>query len=217
MKRERVFDVVKRTGVVAVIRADSAEECEKLAAACIKGGIKAIEITMTVPGAEDIIKSASKKYGKNDDVLIGAGTVLDPETARICIMAGARFIVSPMLNIDTIKLCNRYAVAVIPGVMTVTEAVRAMEYGCSVLKLFPGNAYGPSIIKSFMGPLPQAEFMPTGGVSIENAGTWIKAGAVAVGTGSDLTKCCGDFDAVTKKAALFIKAVEEARFAAPDL
>lgn len=211
MNREKAFDVILKSGVIAVIRANSADECEKLITASVKGGIKAIEITMTVPGASDIIKNISKKYGDNDDVLIGAGTVLDPETARICIMAGAQFIVSPMLNIETIKLCNRYAVAVVPGIMTVTEAVKAMEYGCSVLKLFPGNAYGPSIIKSFRGPLPQANFIPTGGVSSGNAGEWIKAGAIAVGTGSDLTKCDGDYSIVTKNAEMFINAVSNAR------
>ena len=211
MNREKAMNIIIETGVIAVIRANSADEGEKLIDAAIKGGIKAIEITMTVPGAANIIKRLSEKYSENDNALIGAGTVLDPETARICIMAGAQFIISPMLNVETLKLCNRYAVAAVPGIMTVTEAVTAMEYGCSVLKLFPGNAYGPSIIKSFHGPLPQANFIPTGGISIENVGAWIEAGAVAVGSGSDLTKCGGDYSIVTKNAAKFIEAVAKAR------
>ncbi len=211
MNREKAIQIILDSGVIAVIRANSAEEGEKFISAAIAGGIKAIEITMTVPGAIDIIKSLSAKYAQNDDVLIGAGTVLDPETARACILAGSEFIVSPALNVDMIKLCNRYAVAVVPGIMTVTEAIKAMEYGCSIVKLFPGNAYGPSIIKSFKGPLPQINIVPTGGVSIENAGEWIKAGAVAVGSGSDLTKCGGDYSIVTKNAAKFVDAVHAAR------
>jgi len=211
MDRAVVFSKIKKVGVVAVIRAGSAAEAGKLIDAAVAGGIGAIEITMTVPGAVDIIKEMAAKYADNDDVLIGAGTVLDPETARICILAGAQFIVSPSLNVETIKLCNRYAIAVVPGVMTVTEAVTALEYGCQIIKLFPGNAYGPSIIKAFKGPLPQADFMPTGGVSIDNAGEWIKAGAVAVGSGSDLTKCGGDYSIVTEKAARFVEAVAKAR------
>jgi 2-dehydro-3-deoxyphosphogluconate aldolase/(4S)-4-hydroxy-2-oxoglutarate aldolase len=201
------MDSITAASVVAVLRADSAAACERYAEAAVRGGIKAIEITMTVPGALGVIERLSAKYS-GTDVAVGAGTVLDPETARLCILSGAQFIVSPALNVETIKLCNRYAVAVIPGVMTVTEAVTAMEYGCSILKLFPGNAYGPSILKAFHGPLPQAGFIPTGGVSLENAADWVRAGAVAIGTGSDLT---GDETHIAEKAAQFLKTVAEAR------
>lgn len=210
MNRVKAMEIITTTGVIAVLRASGAGACNMMAEAAAAGGIKAIEITMTVPGAIGIIESLSKKYRDDSGVVIGAGTVLDPETARLCILAGAQFIVSPALNTETIKLCNRYAVAIIPGIMTVTEAITAMEFGCAVLKLFPGNAYGPSVIKSFNSPLPQAGFIPTGGVSLDNAKEWIRAGAVAIGTGSDLTSG-SDPDVVTKKAALFMEAVSKAR------
>lgn len=212
MKRLETIRQITDSGVVAVIRAESKEEGIKIVDAVKKGGIKALEITMTVPAAVDIIKELSEAY-KNEDVIIGAGTVLDPETARLCILAGAKYIVSPSLNIETIKLCNRYRVPIMPGVMTVKEALEALEYGAEVLKVFPGNAFGPSIISAFRGPLPQGNFMPTGGVSLENAKDWIKAGAVAIGTGGDLTKGAktGDYELVTETARKFVEAVKAAR------
>lgn len=215
MGKYEVLQSVKQSKLVAVIRAESKEQGIKIIEAVAKGGIKSIEITMTVPGAADIIKELSQKY-KDSDLIIGAGTVLDPETARICILAGARYIVSPSLNVDTMLLCNRYGIPVIPGIMTVTEAVKALEYGAQIIKIFPGNAYGPSIISAFKGPLPQGEFMPTGGVSIANAGEWIKAGAVAVGTGSELTKGAKtrNYDLVEKAAADFVAAVKNAEIKA---
>ncbi len=212
MKRLETIRQITDSGVVAVIRAESKDEGIKIVDAVKKGGIKALEITMTVPGAVDIIKELSETY-RNEDVIIGAGTVLDPETARLCILAGAKYIVSPSLNIETIKLCNRYRVPIMPGVMTVKEAVEALEYGAEILKVFPGNAFGPSIISSFRGPLPQGNFMPTGGVSLENAKDWIKAGAVAIGTGGDLTKGAktGNYELVTETARKFVEAVKAAR------
>ncbi|GAA0753300.1 bifunctional 4-hydroxy-2-oxoglutarate aldolase/2-dehydro-3-deoxy-phosphogluconate aldolase [Clostridium sartagoforme] len=212
MKRSEIIKNIVDIGVVAVIRAESKEEAIKIIEAVKRGGIKSIEITMTVPGAIDIINELSETY-RGEDVLIGAGTVLDPETARACILAGAEFVVSPCLSIDTIKMCNRYGVAVIPGVMTVTEIVQALEYGVEILKVFPGNAYGPSIISSFKAPIPQADFMPTGGVNLDNVDKWIKAGAIAVGTGSDLTKGAktGNYEEITKVAVAFVEKVREAR------
>lgn len=212
MKRLQTIRNISDYGIVAVIRATSKEDGIKIVDAVKKGGIKALEITMTVPGAVDIIKELSQIY-KDEDVLIGAGTVLDPETARICILAGAKYIVSPSLNIDTVKLCNRYRVPIMPGVMTVKEAIEALELGVEIIKIFPGNAFGPSIIKAFKGPLPQANFMPTGGVSLDNVKDWIKAGAVAVGTGGDLTKGAknGNYELVTQTAAKFVEAVRLAR------
>jgi 2-dehydro-3-deoxyphosphogluconate aldolase / (4S)-4-hydroxy-2-oxoglutarate aldolase len=212
MKRLETIKKIAEGGVVAVIRAESKEQGIKIVDAVKKGGIKALEITMTVPGAIDIIKELSEVY-KNEDVIIGAGTVLDSETARACILAGAKYIVSPCLNAEVVKLCNRYRVPVMPGVMTVKEAVEALELGAEILKVFPGNAFGPSIISSFKGPLPQANFMPTGGVSLDNIKDWIKAGAVAVGTGSDLTKGAktGDYDLITETAAQFVAEVKKAR------
>ena len=212
MKRLETIRKIAECGVVAVIRAESKEQGIKIIDAVKKGGIKALEITMTVPGAVELIKELTEIY-KNEDVVIGAGTVLDPETARACILAGATYIVSPSLNPETVKLCNRYRVPVMPGVMTVKEAIEALELGAEIIKIFPGNAYGPSIISSFKGPLPQANFMPTGGVSLDNIKDWIKAGAVAVGTGGDLTKGAktGDYALVTETAAKFVAEVAKAR------
>ncbi|MGH4138691.1 bifunctional 4-hydroxy-2-oxoglutarate aldolase/2-dehydro-3-deoxy-phosphogluconate aldolase [Clostridium sp.] len=213
MKRLEMIKKISDAGLVAVIRANSKEEGVKIVEAVKKGGIKALEITMTVPGAVDIIKELTEIYKDDEDMLIGAGTVLDPETARACILAGAKYIVSPSLNVETVKLCNRYRIAVMPGVMTVKEAVEALELGVEIIKVFPGNVFGPAIISSFKGPLPQANFMPTGGVSLANVKDWIKAGAVAVGTGGDLTKGAktGDYELVTETAAKFVEAVKTAR------
>lgn len=213
MKRIEMIKKISEAGLVAVIRATSKEEGIKIVEAVKKGGIKALEITMTVPGAIDIISELCEIYKDDEEMLIGAGTVLDPETARACILAGAKYIVSPSLNHETVKLCNRYRIAVMPGIMTVKEAVEALELGVEIIKVFPGNAFGPSIISSFKGPLPQANFMPTGGVSLDNVKDWIKAGAVAVGTGGDLTKGAkdGNYELVTETAAKFVEAVRQAR------
>ena len=210
MDKLDIIAKLKQEKVVAVVRAESKEQGEKIIDSIVKGGINFIEITMTVPGAVDIIKELSEKYKSNPDVIIGAGTVLDPETARMVILAGAKYVVSPSLNPETVKMCNRYRVPVMPGVMTVKEAVEALELGVDILKVFPGNAFGPSIIKAFKGPLPQACFMPTGGVSVENAHEWIKNGAVAIGTGSNLTAGAktGDYESITKIATDFVNAVK---------
>lgn len=212
MQRIETILRIIEDGVVAVIRAESKEEGVKIVSAVKDGGIKTLEVTMTVPGAVDIIKEISDVY-KNDDVIIGAGTVLDPETARICLLAGAKYIVSPSLNIDTIKLCNRYRVPVMPGAMTITEALYAMEYGAEIIKVFPGGVFGPSVISAYKGPIPQGNFMPTGGVVLGNIKDWIKAGAVAIGAGSDLTKGAkrGDFKIVTETARKYIEEVKKAR------
>jgi len=213
MNKEQVITKLKEEGIVAVVRAESQEQGEKIIDAIVKGGINFIEITLTVPGAVDIIKVLAKKYASNPDVVIGAGTVLDPESARAVILAGAAYVVSPHLNPETVKLCNRYRVPVMPGIMTVKEAVEGLELGVDVLKVFPGNAFGPDIISSFKGPLPQANFMPTGGVAIDNVHTWMAKGAIAVGTGSNLTAGAktGDYDAITKTAAEFVAAVRKAQ------
>ena len=142
-------------------------------------------------------------------MLIGAGTVLDSETARACILAGAQYIVGPSFNKDCARLCNRYAVPYIPGVMTPQEAVKALEYGAEILKLFPAELFGPKIISAFKGPLPQGNYMPTGGITIENAADWIAAGASILGIGGALTKGAktGDFESVTRTAVLFMNAI----------
>lgn len=208
MNKEQVITRIKECGLVAVVRASSKEQGINIAEACIAGGVAAIELTFTVPNADKIIDSLASKYSKGE-IIIGAGTVLDPETARIAILNGAQYIVSPAVNIDTIKLCNRYRIPIMPGIMTPTEALTALEYGVDILKVFPGGLFGPSVIKDFKGPLPQADFMPTGGVTVDNVGEWIKAGAVAVGAGSSLT--AGGYDTVVANAKSFLQAIKEAR------
>ena len=213
MKKEQVILKMKQECLVAVVRAESKEQGEKIIDAIIAGGINFIEITMTVPGAIDIIKAMCEKYQDNEKVVIGAGTVLDPETARAVILAGANFVVSPGLDVETIKLCNRYRVPMIPGVLTPTEAITALTAGCDIIKVFPGNLVGPSAINSLKGPLPQGEFMPSGGVDVPNVADWLSAGACAVGTGSSLTKGAktGDYAAITAKAKEFVDAVAAVR------
>lgn len=201
MKKSEVLSKVYSEGVVAVVRGNSVKQATDTAEACVKGGIKIIEVTFTVPRADDIIKVLSDKY-QGSEVVIGAGTVLDDVTARIAILAGAEFVVSPSLNIETIKLCNRYGVLVMAGISTPTEAVTALEYGVEILKLFPGDVHKPSGLKALKAPLPYANIMPTGGVSVENAEEWFKAGACAVGAGGNVTKgaATGDYKAVETAA-----------------
>lgn len=211
MEKYRIYETIEKLGVVAVIRGDSLDTAVKTVDACYKGGIKIIEVTFTVPGADSLIKSLTEKY-KGSDMVIGAGTVLDPETARIAILAGAKFVVSPSLNIETVKMCNRYGIPVMTGVMTPTEAQTAMEYGVDVLKLFPGDIAKPAGLKALKGPFPHANIMPTGGVSAENVEEWFKAGAFAVGAGSFLTKDAktGDYDKVTAVCKAFVDKVQSA-------
>lgn len=215
MRKEQVLSRMREECLIAVIRAKNHEQGEKIVEAVIEGGIHFIEITMTMDEGNPIafLSAMAEKYRQDDRIVLGAGTVLDPETARAAILAGANYVVSPGLNLDTIKLCNRYRVPMLPGVMTPTEAITALEAGCDVIKLFPGNILGPAAISSFKGPLPQGEFMPSGGVDVDNVDKWIKAGAYAVGTGSSLTKGAktGDFAAVTAKAKEFVEAVTAAR------
>ncbi|MBF1010194.1 MAG: bifunctional 2-keto-4-hydroxyglutarate aldolase/2-keto-3-deoxy-6-phosphogluconate aldolase [Lachnoanaerobaculum sp.] len=215
MRKEQVLTRMKEDCLVAVVRAKNKEQGEKVIDAIIAGGINFIEITMTMDEGNPVefIQFMADKYRNNDKVVIGAGTVLDPETARAVILAGANYVVSPGLNVETIKLCNRYRIPMLPGVMSPTEAITALEAGCDIIKVFPGNVVGPGAISSFKGPLPQGDFMPSGGVDVDNVDKWIKAGACAVGTGSSLTKGAktGDFAAVTAKAREFVEAVAAAR------
>jgi 2-dehydro-3-deoxyphosphogluconate aldolase/(4S)-4-hydroxy-2-oxoglutarate aldolase len=208
------YDIIKKLtdcGVVAVVRAESADQAIKIAKACAAGGIVGIEITFTVPGAVDIIKALSAEVG--NDIVIGAGTVLDPETARAAILAGAKYVVSPCLDVDTVRLCNTYDVPCMPGAMTLKEAVDGMRAGADIIKIFPGGLYGPRIIKEFKGPMPQMKMMPTGGVSVDNVGEWIKAGAVAVGVGGALTAGAktGDYASITSIGKQLVAAVKKAR------
>ena len=212
MEKSKVLSALEECGVIAVIRAENDEKAQKIIDACVQGGIRGIEVTYTVPGATQIISNLAKKYA-NTQVIIGAGTVLDGETARQAILAGANFVVSPYLNTDMVKTCNRYQVAVMAGAMTVKEAAECMEAGADIVKIFPGNLFGPKVIKSFLGPLPQLKMMPTGGVHKDNCAEWIKAGACAVGAGSDLTAGAktGDYESITRIAKEMIAAVKAAR------
>lgn len=202
--KEEVLQAIKGDGMVAVVRGETSEKAMEIVEKCIEGGIRAIELTFTVPYAHRVIEDISRKYG--EQIVLGAGTVLDSETARIALLSGAEFIVSPHFNPEVTRLCNRYRKASMAGILTITEAVAAMEAGVDVLKLFPGDLFGPAFIKDIRGPLPYAQIMPTGGVSADNAGEWIKAGAVAVGAGSSLMK--GD---VKANAAKFMENIRLAR------
>jgi len=201
-------------GVIPVIRARSAGEALKVVEAIRKGGINTIEITMTVPGAIGVMESLAKEAG--DEILLGAGSVLDPETARASILAGAEFIVGPCLNPELVRLCKRYSKIVIPGAMTPTEIVSAWEMGADVVKVFPaGQLGGPSYIKAVKAPLPQILLNPTGGVNLDNAGQFIKAGASVISVGSALVDkkavAQGNFEVITRKAEQFVEEVRKAR------
>jgi len=212
LEKEKVITKICDGGLVAVIRAETSEQSKKITEACIAGGVTAIELTFTVPGAHEIISELAKLYSP-EEILLGAGTVLDPETARIAILSGAQYVVSPCLNINTVKLCNRYRVPIMPGAMTIKEVVEGMEAGADIIKIFPGELFGPTFVKAIRGPLPQARIMPTGGVSVDNVGEWIKAGCVAVGVGGNITAGVktGDYQSITDKAKQFVEAIRLAR------
>ncbi|MCE5188780.1 MAG: bifunctional 2-keto-4-hydroxyglutarate aldolase/2-keto-3-deoxy-6-phosphogluconate aldolase [Eubacteriales bacterium] len=212
MLKQEVLKRLTDCGVVAVVRAENEEQAVKIVEACVAGGITGIEITFTVPGAANIIHMLTEKY-RSSDVMVGAGTVLDPETANAAILAGAQFVVSPCLNVEMVKFCLRYQIACIAGAMTVKETLECMEAGADIVKIFPGNLFGPAIIKAIHGPLPQARMMPTGGVSVETTGDWIRSGAVAVGAGSDLTRGAktGDYASITEIGKQLVEEVRKAR------
>jgi 2-dehydro-3-deoxyphosphogluconate aldolase / (4S)-4-hydroxy-2-oxoglutarate aldolase len=214
MDREQIIKQIEDIGIVPVVRAASADEAMRAIDAIKEGGISVLEITMTVPGAINVIEDVVKRYGS--DVMVGAGTVLDPETARACVLAGAQFIVSPALNVDTIGICRRYGVPVIPGALTPTEVITAWTAGADFVKVFPaGSVGGASYIKNLLGPLPQVKIIPTGGVSLKTAADFIKAGARALGVGTDLVDVkairAGEAHVVTERARQFIEIVREAR------
>lgn len=213
MKKINVLTKIAECGVVAVVRADSKEEAVNISEACVKGGIQGIEVTFTVKGADEVIKELTSVYENHNNVIIGAGTVLDAATARIAILSGAQFVVSPAFDEDTAKLCNLYQVPYMPGCMTITEMKRALEAGVDIVKLFPGNAFGPEFVKAVKAPLPQVNIMPTGGVDLDNVEQWIKNGSVAVGVGGNLVAPAktGEFDLITEYAKQYIHKVQAAR------
>jgi 2-dehydro-3-deoxyphosphogluconate aldolase / (4S)-4-hydroxy-2-oxoglutarate aldolase len=184
MEKAAVLKELREIGLVPVLRAESVEQAMALADAIAAGGVTVLEVTMTVPGAIQVMRRLAEQ---RPDILIGAGTVLDPETARMCILEGAQFVVSPALNIATIEMCHRYSVAVLPGALTPTEIVTAWQAGADVVKVFPASAMGgPKYLTSLKGPLPQIEMIPTGGVMLGTAAEFLEAGAFALGVGSDL-------------------------------
>ena len=216
MEKVWVLKRIEEVGIVPVVRASSAEEAIAVADVIREGGIPIVEITMTVPGAITVIAELSKRYG--DEVLVGAGTVLDPETARSCIAAGAQFIISPSLNIQTIELCKLQRIAIFPGALTPTEVVTAWEAGADAVKVFPCSAVGgASYVRALKAPLPEVRLVPTGGVSLATAKDFIAAGAWAIGVGSDLvnTKAIrsGKGESVVAAARSYVAAVREARAA----
>lgn len=213
MKKMNVLKALQECGVVAVVRGNTKETGVNIAKACIKGNVKAIEVTYTNKFANEIIRELSEEFKNQEDVVIGAGTVLDPETARLAILQGAEYIVSPSFNEKTATLCNRYKVPYIPGVMTINEIVSAHEKGVDVIKLFPGSTFGPSYIKSVKGPLPYANVMVTGGVNIDNLDKWIKAGADLVGIGGELNTIGeeGKFDDITSICEKYIQKLNKVR------
>jgi 2-dehydro-3-deoxyphosphogluconate aldolase/(4S)-4-hydroxy-2-oxoglutarate aldolase len=208
----KVLGRIVESGLVAVVRAESSDQAERIGEACVHGGVGAIEITFTVPGAAAVIAHLAKTY-KSGEIIIGAGSVLDPETARASILVGAQFVVSPSVNLDTARLCNRYQIPYMPGAGCTRDVVEAMECGADIVKVFPGEVLGPAFVKAVRGPLPQASLMPTGGVSLENVADWIEAGCVAVGVGGNLTAGAktGDFQSITEVAKRFIAKIQQAR------
>ena len=210
--KETIISRIRDCGIVAVVRAESSDQARRISDACLEGGVAAVEITFTVPGAHKVIEQLAATYSSGE-MILGAGTVMDPETARIAILSGAQYVVNPYLNIDTVKLCNRYRIPVMPGAMTIKEVVEGMEAGADIIKIFPGELFGPRIIKAIKGPLPQAQLMPTGGVDLDNVQEWIKAGAAAVGAGSSLTSGAktGDYASITRKAKEFVAKIKETR------
>ena len=205
---------IEACGIVAIIRANSANELIDAAAAIHAGGVDVIEVTMTTPNALQVISDVSSTYG--DSVLVGAGSVLDAETARAVMLAGAEFIVSPVTKVDVIEICNRYGKVVIPGAFTPTEILMAWEAGADYVKVFPSSGVGASYIKDVKAPLPHIPLIPTGGINVENAGEFIRAGATALGVGSALVNNqlieAGEFESLTERAKKLCAEVHRARF-----
>ncbi len=212
--REQTLASILDIGIVPIVRCESPEMASAAARAVVRGGVKALEVTMTVPGAVKVLESLADEFG--DQLTLGAGTVLDPETARICMLAGAEFMVTPGLNTKTIEICKRYSKVIIPGVLTPTEVMTAWDAGANIVKIFPvDNMGGPSYVKALKAPLPQVMMVPTGGVSLDNVSEYFAAGASAVAVGSSMmnTKAMreGRFEVIEQAARDFQKAVRKAR------
>jgi 2-dehydro-3-deoxyphosphogluconate aldolase/(4S)-4-hydroxy-2-oxoglutarate aldolase len=214
MSKEKTLAKIRDVGIVPVVRAESADEAARAIDAIREGGISVLEITMTVPGAVRLIEELAKRFGT--DAVVGAGTVLDPETARACILAGASFVVSPALNLDTIACCRRYGIPILPGALTPTEVVTAWQAGADMVKVFPCSALGgASYIRALKAPLPQVDLIPTGGVNLQTAADFIKAGSSALGVGADLVDLSavreGKASLLTERAHKLVEIVRTAR------
>ncbi|MEO3946653.1 bifunctional 2-keto-4-hydroxyglutarate aldolase/2-keto-3-deoxy-6-phosphogluconate aldolase [Gorillibacterium sp. CAU 1737] len=211
MKKLKVLKSLAECGVVAVIRADHPDEACRMSAACIEGGLTSIEVTFTTPRAEEVIRRLVAEYGER--ALIGAGTVLDPVTARVAMLAGAEFIVSPSFDEETARICNLYGISYMPGVLTLGEIKEALKAGVDILKLFPGSAFGPDFVKAVKGPMPHVNIMPTGGVDLANMEQWLAAGCVAVGIGGNLTAPAkkGRYEEIASLASQYVSRFKELR------
>lgn len=214
MTKSEILQRIRDIGIIPVVRASSADEAIQVVEAIRAGGVSLLEITMTVPGAVQVIATLAQKF--SGEAIVGAGTVLDPETARACIDAGARFIVSPALNLETIAYCRAQDVPVMPGALTPTEVVTAWNAGADFVKVFPCGAMGgASYIKSLKTPLPQIELVPTGGVTLSTAASFIQAGSAAIGVGADLVDVkamrAGQTHKITEAARAYVEAVRSAR------
>jgi 2-dehydro-3-deoxyphosphogluconate aldolase/(4S)-4-hydroxy-2-oxoglutarate aldolase len=213
MQKQDSLARVHSTGIVAVIRAASGELLADVAEALLAGGVEVMEVTFTVPGAQRVLERVHERLGSR--ILLGAGTVLDTETARIALLSGAEFIVSPTVNVDVIKLCRRYDKLVMPGALTPTEVLTAWEAGADIVKIFPSDLTGPPYLKAVAGPLPQVRVMPTGGVNLETAADFLRAGAYALGVGSSLVGpkavAAGDLKQIETLARQYIEVVRRTR------
>lgn len=214
MQKLKTLLQLEKTGIVAVVRADSPEEAVLISKACIRGGVKSIEITFTTPEADVAIKRLRAEYKNDPEVVVGAGTVLDETTARLAMLAGAEFIVSPAFDKQVAKLCNLYTIPYMPGCLTIGEIKEALTYGVDIIKLFPGSSVSPDFVKAVKAPLPQVNIMPTGGVSLDNIHEWLGNGCIAVGVGGNLVNAAKrdqDYSKIEKLAVQYVEKVNEAR------
>lgn len=214
MKKAQVLSFIQDVGIVPVVRTASAETAIRAIEAIYEGGIRAAEITMTVPGAVKALEQVAAKFG--DKLVLGAGTVLDPETARICMLSGAEFFVTPALSLPVIEMARRYSKVICPGALTPTEVLTAWEHGADIVKVFPcGNMGGPKYIKALKGPFPQIEMIPTGGVNLDTTADFLKAGACAVAVGGELVDAAlikaGDYAGITKLAQQYLAIIAKTR------
>ena len=213
MTKPEIINGILNPGIVAVIRADSSDQLISLAAALIEGGVSTMEITMTTPDALQAIHDATKKFGRN--ILMGVGSVLDSETCRAAILAGAEFVVTPVTKVDVIRLCNRYGKPILNGAYSPTEALLGYESGADFIKIFPADQLGPNYIKNILAPMPMLQIIPTGGVTVDTAASFIKAGCVALAAGSSLVSKEAlknkDWKTIAATAAAFVEAVKKGR------